>query len=164
MRFKKRLQKLKGKSPFINRNNNNNNIRNNNSGPYLFGLGGAPPSLPTLDEFFLDDDSGNPPSPPPLPSDPFNSNLFNSKTLLNNNNKNTLDDFVLDGNVSGDLPLPPSDPFNSNLFNNNTPFQPPSSNFIPENVTVPTVQTFQFQELEIIFLDLKQPLLLKIQK
>ena len=81
--IQKRLDRLKGKSGFDNNrrdnnNNNNNNGGSNNIGSDLFGPGGAPPTLPALDDF-LDGGPSNPPPPPP-PSAPFNSinNFFNS--------------------------------------------------------------------------------------
>ena len=67
--IKKRLDKLRGINNNINNNNNNNN--NNNIYPSnLFGPGpgGDPPSLPRIDDFFLDDivNSGRPPAAPTI--------------------------------------------------------------------------------------------------
>ena len=74
--IKKRLDQLKGRSGFNNRKNNNNN-NSNAGGPDLFGPGpgGAPPTLPTIDDF-LDDNPQPPPFPPP--NTPLNTaaNLF----------------------------------------------------------------------------------------
>ena len=77
--IKKRLDRLRGiNTSFSNNNNsnNNNNNKNNNNNSNLFGPGGEPPSLPTIEDFL---DGGprqpQPPTPPP-PSTPFN--LFGS--------------------------------------------------------------------------------------
>ena len=60
--IKKRLDKLKG----LNENNNiyNNNNNNNN----IFGPGGEPPSLPSIEDFL--DGGPRPPQPPPPPPPP----------------------------------------------------------------------------------------------
>ena len=78
--IKKRLDRLKGKSSYLNRNNsnnnnNNNNINNNNSN--LFGPCGKPHTLPTIEDFL---DGGPRPSPPPPPTGSFNfgNSLFGS--------------------------------------------------------------------------------------
>ena len=77
--IKKRSDRLRGKSCFDRNNNSNNNNNNNNNngrdnGPDLFGPGGAPPPVPTIEDFL---DGGSPPPPPP-PTVPFNlgNNLF----------------------------------------------------------------------------------------
>ena len=76
--IKKRLDRLRGKSRFDRNTSNNNNNNNNNNGggngPDLFGPGGAPPPIPTIEDFL---DGGPPPLSPP-PTAPFNlgNNLF----------------------------------------------------------------------------------------
>ena len=77
--IKKRLDRLRGiNTSFSNNNNsnNNNNNKNNNNNSNLFGPGGEPPSLPTIEDFL--DGGPRPPQPPtpPPPSTPFN--LFGS--------------------------------------------------------------------------------------
>ena len=55
LEIQKRLDRLKGKSSYFNRNNNNNNNNNfnNNKKSNLFGdPGGEPPTLPTIEDFF----------------------------------------------------------------------------------------------------------------
>ena len=83
---------------------NNNNIDNNgvNNGPDLFGPGGAPPRLPTIEDFL----DGGPAPPPQPPTAPINlgNNLFNT---------------------SSTGPVPPPRP-NFNFFKN-VPTQHPSS-------------------------------------
>ena len=56
--IKKRLDKLKGL-------NENNNIYNNNNNNNIFGPGGEPPSLPSIEDFL--DGGPRPPQPPPPP-------------------------------------------------------------------------------------------------
>ena len=75
--IKKRLDKLRGiNTSFSNNKNNNNNNNNNNSN--LFGPGGEPPSLLTIEDFL---DGGPRPAPPPLPAPSFNlgENLLKSE-------------------------------------------------------------------------------------
>ena len=74
--IKKRLDQLKGKSGFNNRKNNNNNNNNNCNagGQDLFGPG-APPTLPTIDDF-LDE------NPQPLPFQPPNTPLNTGVNLF----------------------------------------------------------------------------------
>ena len=74
--IKKRLDQLKGKSGFNNRKNNNNNNNNNSNagGQDLFGPG-APPTLPTIDDF-LDE------NPQPLPFQPPNTPLNTGVNLF----------------------------------------------------------------------------------
>ena len=75
--IKKRLDRLRGvNTSFSNNNNNNknNNNNNNNNNSNLFGPGGEPPSLPTIEDFL---DGGPRPPQLPLPSPP-SFNLFGS--------------------------------------------------------------------------------------
>ena len=79
--IKKRLDRPRGTSNFGNNNNNNNNNNgggsNNNLGGNnnLFGPGGEPPSLPSIEDFL----NGGPRPPPKLPPAPsINGNLFNN--------------------------------------------------------------------------------------
>ena len=78
--IKKRLDRLRGTRNFGNNNNNNNNNgggNNNNSGGNnnLFGPGGEPPSLPSIEDFL---DGGPRPPPPPPPAPSISRNLFNN--------------------------------------------------------------------------------------
>ena len=67
--IKKRLDRLRGVNTSFS--NNNNNIKNNNNNnSNLFGPGGEPPNLPTIEDFL----DGGPRPPPPPPS----FNLFGS--------------------------------------------------------------------------------------
>ena len=75
--IKKTSDKLRGiNTSFSNNNNNNNNNNKNNSN--LFGPGGEPPSLPTIEDFL---DGGPRPLPPPPPAPSFNlgENLLKSE-------------------------------------------------------------------------------------
>ena len=80
--IKKKLHKLRGKNnTFSNNNNNNNNNKNNNNNnnnnnnSNLFGPGGEPLSMPTIEDF-LD----GPPHPflPPPPTAPPSVNIQNT--------------------------------------------------------------------------------------
>ena len=62
--IKKRLDKLKG----LNENNNIYNNNNNNNNNNIFGPGGEPPSLPSIEDFL--DGGPRPPQPPPPPPPP----------------------------------------------------------------------------------------------
>ena len=77
--IKKRLDRLRDTSSFgkNNTNNNNGDGGNNNLGVNnnLFGPGGEPPSLPSIEDF-LDGGPRSPPPPPPAPS--ISGNLFNN--------------------------------------------------------------------------------------
>ena len=70
--IKKKLDKLRGKNNTFSDNNDNNNNNNNSN---LFGPGGEPPSLPTIEDF-LD----GPPHPflPPPPTAPPSVNIQNT--------------------------------------------------------------------------------------
>ena len=74
--IQKKLDRLKEKSSYFNRNNNNNfNNNSNNNNSDLFGSpGGEPPNLPIIEDFL--DGGLKPPRPSPPPS-PGNS-LFGS--------------------------------------------------------------------------------------
>ena len=75
--IKKRLDRLRGTSYFGNNNNNNGGGINNKLGGNnnLFGPGGEPPSLLSIEDF-LDGVPRPPPPPPPAPS--ISGNLFNN--------------------------------------------------------------------------------------
>ena len=76
--IKKRLDRLRGTSYFGNNNNNNNGGGINNKlggNNNLFGPGGEPPSLLSIEDF-LDGVPRPPPPPPPAPS--ISGNLFNN--------------------------------------------------------------------------------------
>ena len=75
--IQKRLDRLKGKNCNFKRNNNNNNNNFGSSGPNLFYIG-APPSLPTLEDFI---DGGTRPPLPPQP--PTGSTLFETQSKNN---------------------------------------------------------------------------------
>ena len=64
--IKKRLDRLRGVNTFFSNNNNNNNNNNNKN---LFGPGGEPPSLPTIEDFL----DGGPRPPQPLPPPPLSA-------------------------------------------------------------------------------------------
>ena len=70
--IKKILDRLRGVNTSFSNNNNNNNNDNNNSN--LFGPGGKPPSLPTIEDFL----DGGPRPPQLLPPSPPSFNLFSS--------------------------------------------------------------------------------------
>ena len=63
--IQKRLDRLKGKNSNFKRNKNNNNNNFGSSGPNIFDFG-APPSLPTLEDFI--DGGPRPPLPPQPPT------------------------------------------------------------------------------------------------
>ena len=75
--IQKRLDRLKGKNSNFKRNKNNNNNNFGSSGPNLFDFG-APPSLPTLEDFI---DGG--PRPPLPPQPPTGSTLFERQSKNN---------------------------------------------------------------------------------
>ena len=73
--IKKRLDKLKGLNENDNIYNNNNNNNNN-----IFGRGGEPPSLPSIEDFL--DGGPRPLQPPPPPPPSINGNLFNTSNVF----------------------------------------------------------------------------------
>ena len=70
------MDKLKGINESDNIYNNNNNNNNNN----IFGPGGEPPSLPSIEDFL--DGGPRPPQPPPPPPPSINGNLFNTSNVF----------------------------------------------------------------------------------
>ena len=76
--IKKKLDKLRGINTSFSNNNSNNNNNNNTNNSNLFGPGGDPLSLPTIEDFL---DGGTRPLPPPLPGPSVNlgKNLFKSE-------------------------------------------------------------------------------------
>ena len=70
------MDKLKGINESDNIYNNNNNNNNNN----IFGPGGEPPSLPSIEDFL--DGGPRPPQPPPPTPPSINGNLFNTSNVF----------------------------------------------------------------------------------
>ena len=71
---------LKGLDESDNIYNNNNNNSNNNNNNNIFGPGGEPPSLPSIEDFL--DGEPRQPQPPPPPPPSINGNLFNTSNVF----------------------------------------------------------------------------------